>query len=1204
MSLSSSCKVASVGPRGWRVVASLALAAASWLGGAASWAQSVDGSSLDLGGQVVAPANSPTLYSTYGITAGDQINWITYLQSKIDRPYEAIGTATLPPNFTWVKGSVLMPPKVSLEWKVGSAWTSTEPNTGTLVSEVRWKQIPLMVVNFGIVDSTVDFTGTGDGFRIIPYKDRLFVVNHHSTSGYLNCRMAKTGGLCPGFPTNGAGLSFVASSGATLDYNSTYRTSHAPLEAMNLATGELFVAIHKYGTSEVKVLCTNVNTSSTPTSCGEFHLGNASPNPEENVANLAYFASSGRYYSWLSSGQLACFDVKTKTSCGNKAIPLDSWSPNRGMVHVAATQMDDKFFFATPVRMRCFDAATNSTCSGWPDNGYASATGVYPYLSVDSNGLGRPKGVCDSRGNYCRDLAGNAFTATPNFRNFISANAFVSRDNPNWGPDGYVRATYSGAYVGTRIYTSASNPNVGGVSCFDFRTDRACATYSPSTITLGYTTYVDPTRPNCVLHLGDNSRGLLFNAVTNGACTDGTGADQPKLMDVRPADWYRCDPTRALVTGWDQVRISQSLAWGSGGGLASVQVTLQDANGIPLPPLLNPVRQFAQGTYTLSIADIPYQQYPRLKVIVQMTGVGGLGTTQDFGMDVTWKGDPIQLCFQAKSPTPATCEQTATETVTLAKFESADGVFDRTLKADKVFSPGVPLSGYGAVSMATTVRSRLTDNPRTGELRTQIAQGRYDMSSFAGDLWLFDLNASGGVDTSTHRSAAQTLSPSSYLSRAVYSAKPSGSGVLGAMSIYSLNFSAAPVEHQTALSTAMSGVRDNRGTERVNYLRGLDGSLRARSSLLGPVINSGPVLMYSQPTAGLSERQFPGYVAYRSSAATALANRPPIALWGGNDGALHAFSLQGAQMREAWSFVPEVMLARTAFYSDATVREAQLSPYFVDNIPMVGHADLSGSAGNAWTSLAVITYGRGARAITALDLHGDGDIAAGRGVLFEYTHKTPGLEDLGYLISPPLPNDGLGSPQIVRLNDGGTLRWAVLVGNGVDSQVGNVGGTGRAVLFAFYLDSRKPNRWSRIAVDEALPLETDLKMNNGLSTPRPLDSNGDGTIDMAYAGDQRGNLWRFDLSNMESVGVHRLFQTDVSRPLQSAPLVVRNTAPGACLSERRQRCWQVAFGTGSYFNPIMGPTRRSNTSTACSTRATTRSSVSAPWWPTASARSP
>ncbi|MFD2452610.1 hypothetical protein [Ideonella paludis] len=512
----------------------------------------------------MAPATSPTLYSTYGITAGDQIQWTTYLQSKIDRPYEAIGTVTLPPNFSWVKGSVVVPPKVSMEWKVSNAWTATEPSTGTLVGQVRWKQTPLMVVNFGVVDSTVDFTGTGDGFRIIPYKDRLFVVNHHSTSGYLNCRMAKTGGLCPGFPSNGAGLSFSASNGAVLTTNSTYRTSHAPLEAMNLATGELFVAIHKYGTNEVKVLCTNVSTSGTPTSCGEFHLGFGTPNPEENVANLAYFAQSGRYYSWLSSGQLVCFNVKTKTSCGSKTLPLDSWSPNRGMVHVAATQFEDKFFFATPVRTRCFDAVTNNTCAGWPDNGFASATGVYPYLSVDANGLGRPKGVCDSRGNYCRDLAGNSFTASANFRSFINANAFVSRDNPNWGPDGYVRATWSGAYVGTRIYTSASNWSTGGVSCFDFKTDRACPTYSPSTITLGYTTYVDPTRPNCILHLGDNSRGLLFDATTNGPCTDGTGADQPKLMDVTPADYYRCDATKSRVTGWDQVRLSHSLPWGTG----------------------------------------------------------------------------------------------------------------------------------------------------------------------------------------------------------------------------------------------------------------------------------------------------------------------------------------------------------------------------------------------------------------------------------------------------------------------------------------------------------------------------------------------------------------------------------------------------------------------------------------------------------------
>ena len=59
------------------------------------------------------------------------------------------------------------------------------------------------------------------------------------------------------------------------------------------------------------------------------------------------------------------------------------------------------------------------------------------------------------------------------------------------------------------------------------------------------------------------------------------------------------------------------------------------------------------------------------------------------------------------------------------------------------------------------------------------------------------------------------------------------------------------------------------------------------------------------------------------------------------------------------------------------------------------------------------------------------------------------------------------------------------------------------MLFAFYLDNRKPNRWTRIAVDEALPAEPELKMGNGLSTPRPLDSNGDGTIDKTINADEQ-----------------------------------------------------------------------------------------------------
>ncbi len=44
-------------------------------------------------------------------------------------------------------------------------------------------------------------------------------------------------------------------------------------------------------------------------------------------------------------------------------------------------------------------------------------------------------------------------------------------------------------------------------------------------------------------------------------------------------------------------------------------------------------------------------------------------------------------------------------------------------------------------------------------------------------------------------------------------------------------------------------------------------------------------------------------------------------------------------------------------------------------------------------------------------------------------------------------------------------------------------------------------------------LDTGSGTNNGLSGPTAIDTNGDGIVDMVYAGDLNGNLWKFDLSS-------------------------------------------------------------------------------------------
>ncbi|HGL4951494.1 TPA: PilC family type IV pilus tip adhesin [Neisseria gonorrhoeae] len=74
----------------------------------------------------------------------------------------------------------------------------------------------------------------------------------------------------------------------------------------------------------------------------------------------------------------------------------------------------------------------------------------------------------------------------------------------------------------------------------------------------------------------------------------------------------------------------------------------------------------------------------------------------------------------------------------------------------------------------------------------------------------------------------------------------------------------------------------------------------------------------------------------------------------------------------------------------------------------------------------------------------------------------------------------------------------------------------------------------------------------GLSSPTLVDKDLDGTVDIAYAGDRGGNMYRFDLSdsNPSKWSVSTIFQG--TKPITSAPAVSR-------LADKRV----VIFGTGS-----------------------------------------
>jgi type IV pilus assembly protein PilY1 len=172
-------------------------------------------------------------------------------------------------------------------------------------------------------------------------------------------------------------------------------------------------------------------------------------------------------------------------------------------------------------------------------------------------------------------------------------------------------------------------------------------------------------------------------------------------------------------------------------------------------------------------------------------------------------------------------------------------------------------------------------------------------------------------------------------------------------------------------------------------------------------------------------------------------------------------------------------------------------------------------------------------------------------VLWEFTDAHD--RDLGYSFS---------QPSIVQMANG---RWAAVFGNGYNNSEadGTASTTGHAVLYIVFLDGGLDGVWT--PGTDYIKLDTGVGTTgtpNGLSTPAPIDLDGDFKVEYIYAGDLFGNLWRFDVSATSPSSWSAptlLFAAGASQPITSRPEVglhpnSTDANPGVL----------VYFGTGKY----------------------------------------
>ncbi|RPC82514.1 PilC family type IV pilus tip adhesin, partial [Neisseria meningitidis] len=281
-----------------------------------------------------------------------------------------------------------------------------------------------------------------------------------------------------------------------------------------------------------------------------------------------------------------------------------------------------------------------------------------------------------------------------------------------------------------------------------------------------------------------------------------------------------------------------------------------------------------------------------------------------------------------------------------------------------------------------------------------------------------------------------------------------------------------------------------------------------------------------------------------------IVNSPIVAVGGylatsANDGMVHIFKKGNGDARDyslKLSYIPGTMPRKDIQSQDSTLakelRAFAEKGYVGDRYGVDGGFVLRKVERNGKDHVFMFgAMGFGGRGAYALDLTKiDSNNLTGVS-LFDVKNDNNGKNSnnsnnsvqLGYTV---------GTPQIGKTHNG---KYAAFLASGYATKDIN-NGENKTALYVYDLES-SGTLIAKIEVKDG---------KGGLSSPTLVDKDLDGTVDIAYAGDRGGNMYRFDLSsdNPSSWTVRTIFQG--TKPITSAPAISQ-------LKDKRV----VIFGTGS-----------------------------------------
>ncbi|EOF8710993.1 PilC family type IV pilus tip adhesin, partial [Neisseria gonorrhoeae] len=280
-----------------------------------------------------------------------------------------------------------------------------------------------------------------------------------------------------------------------------------------------------------------------------------------------------------------------------------------------------------------------------------------------------------------------------------------------------------------------------------------------------------------------------------------------------------------------------------------------------------------------------------------------------------------------------------------------------------------------------------------------------------------------------------------------------------------------------------------------------------------------------------------------------IVNSPIVAVGGylataANDGMVHIFKKNGGSDERSYnlklSYIPGTMPRKGIESNDSTLAKELRAfaekgyvgdRYGVDGGFVLRQVNLNGQD-------RVFMFGAmgfGGRGAYALDLSKINENYPAAAPLFDVKDgdnngKNRVKVELGYTV---------GTPQIGKTRSG---KYAAFLASGYAAKdIGS--GDNKTALYVYDLNNTLGTPIAKIEVKDG---------KGGLSSPTLVDKDLDGIVDIAYAGDRGGNMYRFDLSdsNPSKWSVSTIFEG--GKPITSAPAVSR-------LADKRV----VIFGTGS-----------------------------------------